>query len=345
MKSTNVTRTLLFAGCFAASSVALAQAPAGQPAASPAVKPEVVPKAAPAGKAGASTAAPAAAPPALAPQATAAAAAAVPPQEPAPGPAAAAGTPAATPALPAAPPFPTQLSEADTVYPNQPAVAHQGSGPRVVGVQTVEPQEPPPPPKTKFPIGLELNFMPVWQTGAGYDLFSRNDISTRIGLAADVELLDIADRTPLAVEAGWSTESQSESSLDGALDAEMTAHNLHGGLKVRHELFSFLSPHLHVAAGATRLKTEFSTFGAGATRDFESHEWLAFGFAGAGVTASIPAPLVVRPGLSLEGGYLVSQSMPLRLEPTWQGLATSGASLGTLERSGPYLRIGIFLRY
>lgn len=187
--------------------------------------------------------------------------------------------------------------------------------------------------------------MPVWQTGHGYDLFSKNDISTRIGLAADVELLDVVDRTPLAIEVGWSTESQSESSLGGALDADMTAQNLHGGLKVRHELFPFLSPHVHMAAGATRLKTEFSSTGAGVTRNFESHEWLAFGFVGAGVTASIPAPLVVRPGLSLEGGYLFSQSMPLRLEPTWQGLATSGATLGTLERSGPYLRIGLFLRY
>jgi hypothetical protein len=223
-------------------------------------------------------------------------------------------------------------------------------GPRVIAVEATEPPEPPEPPrppKTHYPIGLELNFMPVWLTGAGYDLFSTNNVSTRIGLAADLELVDIAAKTPLSIEAGWSTESQSASSLGGELDAQMVAHNLHGGLKLQHRVLSFLAPHVRAAAGATSLGVDFSTLGTYGSREFSSHDWLAFGSVGAGVTATIPARFVLRPGLSVEGGYLFSGSMPLRLEPQSdaQSITTSGAALGTLKRSGPYLRIGIFVRY
>ncbi len=189
--------------------------------------------------------------------------------------------------------------------------------------------------------------MPVWQTSRGYDLFSTNDISTRVGLSLDLDLVDVVEKTPLSVEAGWSTEARSETALGGQFLTELSAQNLHGGLKLRHQLLSFLAPHVRLAGGATSLSAKYTVTGGTAGGEFESQKWLAFASVGAGVTATLPAPLVVRPGLTIEGGYLVSESMPLRLEPNSgaQSLATSGAALGTLERSGPYLRFGIFIRY
>jgi hypothetical protein len=189
--------------------------------------------------------------------------------------------------------------------------------------------------------------MPVWQKNAGFDLFSTNDIAPRVGLLADLDLVHVTTKTPLSIELGWTTESYKDSVLASHLTTELVAHNFHGGLKLRHQILSFLAPHLHAGAGASWLRARYDFSGASVSRAFESHEWVAFGMVGGGVTATIPTGAVVQPGLVVEGGYLISGAMPLRLEPkpNDQAIATTGATLGELGRSGPYLRFGVFLRY
>jgi len=354
MKAIAKSTSLLLGGWYCMANAALAQpatqAPAAQPPPVTAKKVTEAKKPVPAAVVKPVAVAPA--PSGPVPEGAAAASPAAAPAPVAPmAPAAPAGTAATTMpspnALPAAPPFPVSETEASRSRPMLGvAPGQQFLVPRVIAVEPPEPAEPPRPPKVNYPIGLELNIMPVWQTSAGYDLFSSNDISTRVGVAADVDLFDVADKTPLSVEAGWSTESQTQLSLASQLEAKMAANNVHGGLKLRYQLLPFLAPHLHMAVGATSLKATYAIKG-GTNQQFESQEWLAFGFVGAGVTATIPAPLVVRPGVTLEGGYLVSESMPLRFEPGNSGqlIPASGANLGTLARSGPYMRIGLFLRY
>lgn len=224
--------------------------------------------------------------------------------------------------------------------------------PRIVAppLAAAEQSEPPPPagpPKTHYPFGLEFDVMPVWQTNKGFDLFSNNDVSTRIGLSLNAELGELAPKTPLLVELGWSTESQASKTLFGQFATELSAHNFHTGLKLMHRVLPFLAPHLRLAGGATWLRADYSVASSTTSREFENHEWLAFGMLGAGVTATVPTQVAVQPGLVVEGGYLLSSSMTLRLSPkeNQNALVTSGATLGTLERSGPYLRFGIFIRY
>ena len=263
--------------------------------------------------------------------------------------------PAATPAAPgtgapvapaASGPFPLGDEEATAAAAFGPSTGGRFLLPRVAATSN-EPIAPSSPPKTRYPIGLEFDVMPVWQKSSGFDLFSSNDIATRVGLSLDFDLFDVLDKTPLSLEIGWATESQSDSLFSGTWDTKLSANHLHGGIKLRYQVLSVLAPHLHLAGGASILRANYSVTDANGTREFESKDTVGFGMLGAGVTATIPTQAAVQPGLVVEGGYLISGSMALRLEPKpdSQALGTTGASLGTLERSGPYLRFGLFIRY
>ena len=200
--------------------------------------------------------------------------------------------------------------------------------------------------KSKFPLALQLDAMPVWLTNDGFDLFSDDDISTRLGLSASYDVFEVAPRTFMGLEVGWASESLTENELFAGFDTRFAAHNLHGAIQVRHQLWSVLAPYARLAAGASWLETNFSVQNETVTREYRTEKWVGFGSLGAGVSAMLPLHNVVAPGISVEGGYLISGSMPLRLDPEdGQVIATSGATLGRLERSGPYLRFGLFCRY
>lgn len=189
--------------------------------------------------------------------------------------------------------------------------------------------------------------MPVWQTSQGYDLFSTNDIATRVGLSAGYDVVDVARNTPVGLELGWSTESHGTHAFFPGLNTAFSAHSFHGGLKLRHQLLPFLAPYVNVLAGATRMKTTFEVASANRTQDFETVKWAPFAMLGAGLAAMLPVDNRVAFGTSAEVGYVVSGSMPLRFDPTDTSGALPGAraSMGVLERSGPYLRFGFFVRY
>lgn len=203
------------------------------------------------------------------------------------------------------------------------------------------------PPKLRYPLSLQLDVVPVWQLSNGYDAFSTNDIATRVGLSAGYDVLDIAPHTPVGLELGWSTESHETKGLFQGLDTAFSAHNLHGGLKLRHQLFKFLAPYANVLAGAARMRTTFEVTSSDRMRAFETVKWTPFVMLGAGLAAMLPIDNRIALGVSAEAGYLVSGSMPLRLDPKDASGALPGAnaSMGALERSGPYLRFGCFVRY
>jgi hypothetical protein len=191
--------------------------------------------------------------------------------------------------------------------------------------------------------------MPVWLTQRGFDVFSKSNVATRIGLSLDAELVDVLERTPLSVEIGWTTEAQGADVLFSGFETEYSAQNMHGGLKLMHRVTSFIAPHLRIAGGASSVATRFTADSASLTREFESQSWVAFGMLGAGVSVSVPTRAVVQPAFAIEGGYLLSGSAALKLEPpsdaASSSLRTVGTTLGRFERSGPYLRIGLSIRY
>jgi hypothetical protein len=208
-------------------------------------------------------------------------------------------------------------------------------------------QASPAPSKTVFPWGLEFDVMPVLQRSKGFDLFGTDDVSTRVGLVVERDLFNVARKTPLSVELGWNMDTQTESELFPGFRAELLASSVYAGAAARHQLLSFLAPHVHLGLGESWLRATFTANGTAGSREFESKKWATFGFLGAGVTVTLPTQIPLQFGLLAEGGYLVSASMPLRLEPKTeaQQLASSGATLGSLDRSGPYLRFGVFARY
>jgi hypothetical protein len=251
---------------------------------------------------------------------------------------------------------------ADSTQPaSTPKADHVSSGSGGTGVQaaamaprgiavSARPAEPissPRPLKLRYPLSVQLDVMPVWQMSNGYDLFSTNDIATRIGLSAGYDVLDAAPKTPLGVEIGWSTESHGAGVLFRGFNTAFSAHNFHGGLKLRHQVLPFLAPHVSLLAGAARMETSFEVTSVDGVRAFETVKWTPFAMLGVGLAALAPVDNRVAFGASVEAGYSISGSMPLRFDPREANGALPGAhaSMGDYGRSGPYLRFGFFVRY
>ncbi|HMA97752.1 MAG TPA: hypothetical protein VKP30_33935 [Polyangiaceae bacterium] len=216
-------------------------------------------------------------------------------------------------------------------------------------VETASPAHKPPRPrrqKTRFPFRIQVEFMPVWQLSKGFDFFSDQDISRRVGLAAGYDLLELTPKTAVSVDLGWSTESLRDEALFQGFETFFRAHNLQAGVSVRHHLSRYFAPYAAVSLGASAMKVKFTSTDSSREREYETTQWAPFGTLGLGVATMLPIELLML-GASAEGGYLISGSMPLRLEPELEGqrLTTKGASLGTLGRSGPYLRFAIFCRF
>lgn len=321
----NTASSVLVITLFAVPSVTLAQASVAKPAA-PAAAVPVTPNATPA------VAAPASG------------------SLPTPGAQAANAEPSAPPAVPAqvsaaAGPAPAQPGEPPTAAPAT-AVPVEPAPPVAVAPAAAAPAAKSRPRKARYPLSVQFDVMPVWQKSNGFDLFSDKDISTRLGLSAAYDVVEITPRLPLSVELGWTSESLDSLPLAGALDTSFSASNFHGGIKARHQLLSFLAPYASASFGVSRAKVGFNPSPVDTERKFETVSWKPFGMLGAGLALMLPVENAVMLGVSAEGGYLLSGSVPLRLEPhgSSDALPTSGANFGNLGRSGPYLRFGLFVR-
>lgn len=202
-----------------------------------------------------------------------------------------------------------------------------------------QPAPPAPPPKTEYPVALFLDLGPLWQTSRGYDLFSSNDLLPRVGLTGELDLVKLERYSTLSLDASWSTESAQDMVL-GTLSTELSTVNLAGGVRVRRELLPFLAVHGAIMGGASRVKT---TLGSEAP----SSKWMPSAQLGLGVSGSLVGDMVLKPGVLVEGGYYLSGSKSLEFGGTTpdDGISRVGTQLGTLERSGPYLRFALFARY
>jgi len=243
--------------------------------------------------------------------------------------------PEAAPALSSSPaPAPVGIAVPASA-PQLQGEAHVYALPQVPPVAAV----PQGPPKTRFPFGLFLDISPLWLRSRGYDLFSKNDISTRIGLTMEADVLELPKKTYLSVDVNGSIENASDKVM-GGLSTELSAMNLGAGARIRRDWHPLFSTHAIALGGVSRLKT---TLGSG---DANIH-WLPAIQIGAGISSSLPGDAKVRPGVLVEGGYYLSGSADLRLTSSNvdNAIAQQSASLGSLNRSGAYLRFAIFARY
>jgi hypothetical protein len=193
--------------------------------------------------------------------------------------------------------------------------------------------------KTRFPFALFLDLSPLSQRSRGYDLFSKQDVSLRTGLTLEADIAEIADQMYLSVDLGGSIESASDRVL-GNLTTELNVANVGGGVRLRKEFLSILATHVNVLGGASRIATSFN-------EGRESSDWVSTLQVGGGISATIPNAKTVKPGLLVEGGYFLSGGTELVMKGTVVegAIPQQFANLGTLERSGAYVRIAAFLRY
>jgi hypothetical protein len=346
-------RSSLF-GVGLAASIVLVAASAG--AAPPPATPE---PAAPSAAAGAPAAAPAAAPPAAAPAPAPAASAAAQATPPASAAEASAGAAAASAASSPSPELPSSATTPPKSAPGALAtprvVVVEGAGSAGTTSDSAVPTAKDgdnDSPRTEYThrFSIYLEDRIVWLTNPGYDLFSENDEAAAGGLTAEVDLMRLSAPLVLSVEAGFLVESAHDNVLGGELAADLSSNTYQIGARVRDELLSWVTVHARATMGLSDADIELSSGdyqSANATGKYHTSPLLYQGSLGVGGTVQVPPYYRLGGGIIVEGGYLVSSSAPLSLKQDRADNAVSveEASLGTLGRSGPYLRLGLFVRF
>lgn len=197
------------------------------------------------------------------------------------------------------------------------------------------------------PFALALSLEQLWYLDESYDLFGKNDVAPRFGAWASYDLLSLRPTVILAGEVGWGYESEDEYAFDNQLDTKLRTHTFDGGVRVRWVPIDFLQPHIRVAGGIGWVRADLSI--ATGSVDSKSDELLPFVSAGLGFLLRTPtrsfenrrgmlASLSL--GLMFEGGYTQAGGLDVSFHAARDKRAVdlTEPALGTLERSGPYLR-------
>jgi hypothetical protein len=220
-------------------------------------------------------------------------------------------------------------------------------------VADTQPEKPRGPITSRFNIGINIDS--IWYTGKSFDFFSDHNNVTTPGVSVGYAVVFDA---PLSIvpEIGWSTSKASASNLYGGAfsQTELTTQTGYAGLSLRFGILSFLETHARVAGGVSFLDATAQT--AGATGQLEDKGASPFGSLGGGLTVHTPAGSLetqsgalrsVVAGITVEGGYVMGGSVDLTPTPTGEPgrIATTYLPIGTLERSGPYIRTALTVRF
>lgn len=207
----------------------------------------------------------------------------------------------------------------------------------------------------KSHVNIAVNLDTVWYTGPSFDFFSERDAATSPGLSLGYSLW-IAEPLSLVPELGWGTNEVSEDGLFGGAISrtKLKSHNVYGGLSLRYGLVSFLDTHVRVAGGASIIDTSVEP--SGMSPGLETEGVAPYGTLGGGLSLHSPAGALetatgglrsVVAGITVEGGYQLGSDLDVTPTPTGDAgrIPTTYLSLGKLERSGPYLRTSLVVRF
>lgn len=238
--------------------------------------------------------------------------------------------------------------------PSIPAPSSAPANPAASAVADAAPRAPSGPVESHFRVQYDTDT--VWHTGPSYDYFSKNDLGVSRGATAGYALY-LDPRLTVVPELGFGIEQDSDAGpvLGGTISSSsLDAVRVSGGVSGRYALLSFFEPHLRVASGAERLEARMVPRSGPA--DVQNSQWSPFLTLGGGFTVHTPGgalrtqqgsfgTLVI--GLTAEAGYSFAPSMDLSTAPehTVGRIPAVDAKLGAVERSGPYLRIAIALRF
>jgi hypothetical protein len=258
--------------------------------------------------------------------------------------------PTAASAPPAPPPAP--VAPAPVASPPPPFASPRVAAPSGTSADTGV-ERPKGPIHSRF--NAAVNVDTVWYTGKSFDFFSERNNSTVPGLSVGYAVWMDAPLS-LVPEIGWGTNTVSQDGLFGGAigRTELLSHNAYGGLSLRYGILSFLEAHARVAGGASFIEASMSP--GGAASRFEDSVVSPYGSLGAGVNLHSPAGVLetrsgglrsVLAGLTFEGGYQLGGSVALTPKPADDPgrIPTTYMSLGSLERSGPYFRTSLVVRF
>lgn len=198
-----------------------------------------------------------------------------------------------------------------------------------------------------FALGISINY--PWYTDPGYDVFSSDDVPSAYGLWAAYDVLTLRTDAFAALELGWDTEHAESSVLGGALTSDLEAHAVHAAVQVRYVPWDFLQPHLRLAGGVNYVAMTLRT--SSPSERFTDDAVTPFGSLGLGFTLRTPTRLFedqrgnlasLSVGVMVEGGYTLSAPIDFKLDgpgPGKRDIALTEPNLGTLDRSGPYIRV------
>ena len=268
---------------------------------------------------------------------------------PAPAPANAAQAPAAPPATNP----PTWVGAAPVVQGG--TQAPQYGTPAPAGEwRSPEPSTPARTYEYRFTTTLDVVNV-LWRSGGGYRLFADNDRAWRIALGLGYDLLNLPEHWILAIEAGYLAEPShgtEPSSMGGSLTGSVSASTLLMGSSLRWAITPWMAPYGRVGLLASRIAMDFdatATSGnlASSGASWTHHKWTEGGLLGAGVMLNMLPNNRVAAGLLVEGGLWLQKSVEMRLDRDLPAgaIATTGARIGTLENTGPYLRLAGVLRF
>lgn len=186
----------------------------------------------------------------------------------------------------------------------------------------------------------------LWRSGRGYDLFSESDATWRLGVGFGYDALRLPNSLVLVVEAGFlhePTHGGNLTPLFGNLSGSLSASTLHLGPSLRWDIVPWLAPYGRLGLLATSVSMDLD---AGATA-WSYQKWAGGAHLGAGVMLTIPPRNPVAFGALIEGGYWLQRDVPIQLERELprDAIATSSARIGTLENTGPYLRVAGIMRF
>jgi hypothetical protein len=188
-----------------------------------------------------------------------------------------------------------------------------------------------------------------------FDLFSNRDTSIVPGVSVGYALFHL-DPVWIVPELGYSGTSESASGLlDGAIArTSLGSKNAYAGVSARWELLSILDVAARISGGVSFLNIQMTPNGPDAA---ELHDDTASPFMtlGGGFTVHTPMGLLqtktgalrsLIAGVSFEGGYIFGGSVDLTpARSDSDRIKTSYLSLGSLDRSGPYLKASLTARF
>ncbi len=215
------------------------------------------------------------------------------------------------------------------------------------------------------PVALALAIQHGWNKDAGYDLFSDDDVASRVDIWFSHDIWSLHPRAILAAEVGLGSGMESSEELLGSIESTLRTNVVYAGAYLRYVVESWLQPYARVAAGAAVVGVEFYVRDPGSEADdehFEDQGLSPVGSLALGLMVRTPSRAFENSkgefaslslGLMVEGGYAATSAMSFALKPAdddsrddnGNEVESRSAELGELSRSGGYVRTSLVVRF